>query len=153
MNTHPNDLSELERRLVACQPSAAGLDADAMLFAAGRASVRPGRARYLWPALTAGLAAFAMVLGTGWAVERGERLALLVERRNPAPPPTPLPPPAPPEAPTAQQPASTSVLSWHTMLEHGLDDWPPPPPPDGRSGPSPDEPVLRVGRLANLPNL
>ena len=48
MQTNPNsadDLSELERKLAGWRPSTAGLDADRMLFAAGRNSVRPGWGR------------------------------------------------------------------------------------------------------------
>jgi len=53
---HPcpdGELNDLERRLSAWRPAAEGLDPDAVLFAAGRASVRPGPARFAWPALAA----------------------------------------------------------------------------------------------------
>ena len=36
----PGDLSDLERRLASWQPASAGLNADAMLFAAGQAAAR-----------------------------------------------------------------------------------------------------------------
>ena len=65
MDTHPDDLSDLERRLAACAPSSAGLDADAMLFAAGRASARRGPSGIPLAGLTACLAALAIVLGVG----------------------------------------------------------------------------------------
>lgn len=66
MDTHanrPEDLNDLERRLAAWQPSRDGLDADAVLFAAGRASVQPRPARFVWPALTTLLTALIVVLG------------------------------------------------------------------------------------------
>src|SRR5262245_45186807 len=85
---HPladGDLNELERRLAAWRPAADGLDPDSVLFAAGRASVRPSPARFAWPALAAGFACVAAVLGAALASERSERmtLALLLEQRTP----------------------------------------------------------------------
>jgi hypothetical protein len=98
---NPDDLTDLERRLAGWRPDAAGLDPDAMLFAAGRASVRPGPGRFVWPAVAGCLAVAAVALG-GWAAaERKERLALarLLEKPAPAAPavaPEPSPSPAPP---------------------------------------------------------
>src|SRR5438552_19059242 len=85
MSPHPDNLKDLERRLAACAPATGGLDADAMLFAAGRASARRGAARFVWPALTASLAALVVVLGIRLANERSERLAL-VQRLRPESP-------------------------------------------------------------------
>jgi len=155
MDTHPDDLSEMERRLGACAPAADGLDADAMLFAAGRASARPGPARFVWPALTTCLAALAVGLGAWLAVERAERLSLAERLRQPAPAPVPSPLPAPPEPPTADEPAPNSFLAARQALEQGLDAWPPAPvPAAGPPGPlPPDPPVLRVGRPDMLPDL
>jgi hypothetical protein len=162
MDTHPHrpdDLSSLERRLAACAPAAAGLDADAMLFAAGRASARPGPARFVWPALAACLAGLAVVLGTWLAAERSERLALAQRlRQAPAPVPTPSPPSssaAPLEPSTAEEPPPNSLLAAHKALEHGLDAWPAQPvtrtnttdPPASASH------VLQVGRPDRLPDL
>jgi hypothetical protein len=157
MDTHPHrpdDVSDLERRLAACEPSAAGLDADAMLFAAGQASARPGARRYLWPALAAAFAALAGLLAVGLTVERGERLAL-ARQLQPRPAdsfPTP-PPPADgaPEPPTAGDAAPDSVLAAHRALQQGLDAWPPRATLDGESGTgSRTEPVLRVGLPASV---
>jgi hypothetical protein len=157
MDPHPDDLSELERRLATRAPSSAGLDADAMLFAAGRASARPGRARFLWPGLAASLAALAAVLGVWLAVERSERLSLAERLRQPAPTSEPSPLTAPSEPPTADEPgpAPSSVLAARRALRQGLDAWGPAPVPrDDRPAPPPaDSPVLRVGRSANLPDL
>jgi hypothetical protein len=59
----PDELTPLERQLAACRPSAAGLDADAMLFAAGRAAARPGAARHVWPVLACGFVTVSLALG------------------------------------------------------------------------------------------
>jgi hypothetical protein len=154
MDTNSDDLSDVERRLAACEPSAAGLDADAMLFAAGRASVRPSAARVLWPLLTACLAALVVVLGAWLWFERAERLSLAGRLQQSAPAPAPAPVP-PPEPPTAAEPPTSSVFAGHRALEQGLDAWPPAPLPDaGPPGPlPPDPPILRVGRSATLPDL
>ena len=157
MDTHSDNLSELERRLAACTPSAAGLDADAMLFAAGRASVRPGLVRFLWPGLTAGLAAVVLVLGIWAAVERSERLVLAAQLRQLPTAPVPYPSPAPSEPPTTDEvkPSPSSVLAARPALEKGLDAWPSAPAlrPEAVGPPRPDAPILRVGRSADLPDL
>jgi hypothetical protein len=71
-----DDLNDVERRLKGWPPSTDGLDADAMLFAAGLAAGRPGRNRFLAPALCGLLAALALGLGAWGLTERAERLAL-----------------------------------------------------------------------------
>ena len=154
---HPDDLSELERRLASCQPTTDGLDADAMLFAAGRASVRPGPARFAWPALAACLAGLAVVLGTWLAAERGERLALAQRLQQvPAPAPAPSSSPAvPAESSKPDEPSPNSLLAAHRALEQGLDGWPAQSVARGDSAdpPSPAVPVLQVGRPDRLPGL
>jgi hypothetical protein len=125
---HPEDLSELEHRLSAWRPADEGLNADAVLFAAGRASVRPGPARFVWPALTVCLAGLAIVLGVCLNVERSERLALARQMRqlSPAPAPKPAPPVevSPTEPPPAEDVPPTSLLAARRLIERGLDDWP-----------------------------
>jgi hypothetical protein len=127
---HPEDVNELERRLSSWQPSRDGLDADAVLFAAGRASVRPGPARFVWPALTVLLTALAAALGLGLTTERSERLVLAQRLREhpPAPAVNPSPPPAahaaPAESLAADEPAPESYLASRRALEKGLDAWP-----------------------------
>jgi hypothetical protein len=80
MDTHSpgreDDLSNCERRLANWQPAAGNLDADAMLFAAGRAAGRRRRAPMLWPTLCALLAAQAAGLGVWGLWERAERVTL-----------------------------------------------------------------------------
>jgi hypothetical protein len=86
MDSHPlppDDVNELERRLVGWKPSEAGLTAEAMLFAAGRASARPGGGRFVWPVVSGCLALVCVSLGTWAQSERSQRLALLQEIRQP----------------------------------------------------------------------
>jgi hypothetical protein len=70
-------LSDLERRLASWQPTSQGLDTDAMLYAAGQASVRQSRARFVWPTLAACLAVAVGWLGMEVRRGRTETLALL----------------------------------------------------------------------------
>jgi hypothetical protein len=74
--SHPDDLSDLERRLAAWKPAVQGLYYEEMLFAAGRASVRGGKARFVWPVAAACFAIAAFTLGLRLAAERSELLAL-----------------------------------------------------------------------------
>lgn len=132
MEPYPHDsdnLSELERRLSGWEPAADGLDADALLFAAGRASVRAGPARVVWPALTGLLSVLSVVLGVWLAAERGERLALTQQlRQQPTPfvqsSPASDADAAPPESPTVDEPPPDSYLAGRRALEKGLDAWP-----------------------------
>jgi hypothetical protein len=72
-----NDLNDFESRLATWQPAEGGLDADRLLYAAGRASVTRSKKRFAWPAATFVLAAMTAVLGMRLSVEHAERLALL----------------------------------------------------------------------------
>src|SRR5262249_19210774 len=60
-------------------PTPEGLNTDAMLFAAGRASARSSKTRVVWPIVSGGLAVVAVFLGIRLSAERAERLALLQE--------------------------------------------------------------------------
>jgi hypothetical protein len=142
--SQPDDLNDLERRLSNCRPSAEGLDAEAMLFAAGRAAARPGPARFVWPGVAGCFALLAVALGTLLASERSERLALarqLQEQR-----PAALPPPAPLEATAPTQEALPgSLLAAHRSLQQDFDAWlasagPAPVPSQGPAFPSPPIP-------------
>jgi hypothetical protein len=127
---HPEDMNELERRLSAWQPSGDGLDADAVLFAAGRASVKPSPARFGWQALTTLLTGLAVVLSLWLVAERNERQVLarrlgeypLAPIVNPSPPPAAHA--APVESPDPDEPAPDSYLASRRALEKGLDAWP-----------------------------
>jgi hypothetical protein len=155
----PEDLNALERRLSAWQPNREGLDTDAMLFAAGRASMRPGPARFAWPVLTALLTGVSVVLGLWLANERDERLILAAQLQlhQYAPSVNPAPPPSAGSTPgevLAEQTSHSdelspdSYLASRRALEEGLDAWPSRievrgGPPD----PSPiDPPILRLGQ-------
>jgi hypothetical protein len=80
-----DDLNDVERRLAGWRPAAAGLDADAMLFAAGQAAAPRGRGRLLWPALCAVLTIQAAVLGAWGLSERAERQLLASRLREQVP--------------------------------------------------------------------
>jgi hypothetical protein len=141
------DLSAAERRLSAWRPAVDGLDADAMLFAAGRASARPGPGRFVWPALAACLALTSVGLGVWLMNERAERLALA----RPIPDPMPAPAVVLPEPPASEPIAPDSYLASQRALEEGLDAWPARPqaamPPEDRR---PTVPPMRVGQRERL---
>jgi hypothetical protein len=138
-----DDLNDLERRLGQWRPAEAGLDADAMLFAAGRAAGKP---RLLRLALAGCLAALVVAL-SGWAWERAERRSLAEQLRRR--PPGVSGSAVPPEAAAYDEPGPSSFLTAHRALEHGLDAWPPLPIPPP-SAPSPSPPPLEVGRRGAL---
>ncbi len=118
----------LAERLSRFTPDSGGLDRDALLFAAGRASARPNRR---WVALAAALAASQVLT-----------LVSLWPRANPpapAPPPAPFALPGPSDAPPPGDPSGLGVLSERLLASEG--DWPPP----AAEGPMIDpEPPLRV---------
>jgi hypothetical protein len=164
-NPHrPDDLSEVQRRLAAWEPATDGLATDAMLFAAGRASVRPGLARFVWPALTGLLTALSVTLGLWLVGERSERLALaqrLHDRPpvpapavNPSSPPTQnaTPDAVPAESPVSEEPPPDSYLASRPALEKGLDAWPLQAVVRGGPSDSPatTPPILRLGQREAL---
>jgi hypothetical protein len=115
---HPDDLTDLERRLTDWRPDAAGLDPDAMLFAAGRASVRPNATRFVWPTIAACMTVVAIGMG-GWAArERSGRLELarLVQKPEPN---APEPPTAP--EPSPQPPAAGSYFAMSRLMRQDPD--------------------------------
>jgi hypothetical protein len=136
----PDHLTPLERQLAACRPSTAGLDPDAMLFAAGQAAAQ--RRGLAWPVVAAAFAGLSLVLTGGLMSERSERLALanrLQDQLFAAGTPRP-----PVVKPSAELPAD-SYLAARRMLEGDVDDWQvrDEPPGDGRPAPPP-EPGLRA---------
>jgi hypothetical protein len=152
MHTHsdfPDDLSELERRLSAWQPSSEGLDADAMLFAAGRAAGPPHRVRFVWPALTGFLAVLALAFGVWATTERAERLALDQRLRQlSAAPSEPVSSPSvPDDPPRTDEPTADAWLTARRALEDGLEAWPPRPiDTPATADPIITVPVLMVGQ-------
>lgn len=145
-----DDLSPLERRLSAWQPTEAGLDADALLFAAGRASARPGPERFVWPALTAIASLLVIVLGVRLTAERSERLALVQQLQQLAAKASPSPSLDidSPEASPDIEPPSDSFLVSHRLLEKGLDGWPDRMVARAEKSDTPvqDPPILQAGR-------
>jgi hypothetical protein len=154
----PEDLNELERRLSAWQPSSDALDADAVLFAAGRASMWPGPARFVWPALSALLTALAVVLGLSLVNERNERLDLARQLHErpivPAVNPSPAPNSVPTQSPGLEEPMPDGYLASRRALEKGLDAWP--SRAVARAEPtdpsSTDPPILTLGQRDALLN-
>jgi hypothetical protein len=138
----PDDLNEVERRLSAWQPSAAGISPDAMLFAAGRASARGGKAWLAWPVVSGCLALTTVALGVWLAAERSERLALLraLERRPPEPAPAAV------ETPASEPPAPDSYLTLRRQWEQHPGDGAirPGPGQTPRHQAAPEVPILRA---------
>ena len=148
---NPDKRNDLERRLSSWTLAADGLDGDAMLFAAGRASVRSGRARFLWPVLACAMTALAAVLAVCLHSERRERLALAQQIQQLAPAPRPEPPsPAPANSETLpeEEPSPSSLLVAHRLLEDGSEDWPvrTQPSPDKSRHALPAAPILLAGQ-------
>ena len=120
-----DDLNDLERRLSDWRPASAGLDADGVLFAAGRALVGPGWGRIAWPVLSGCLALLAAVLGADLSQERAARLELIAQLRGQKPAAVASKPPAPEadETPSPEPPAADSYLAAHWALASNPDSW------------------------------
>jgi hypothetical protein len=149
-------MNELERRLAAWQPAVAGLDADALLFAAGRASARPGAVRFVWPALAACASLLAIALGIWLVDERAERMALARQLRQQshmlANTPAQSSPSDPTPAQVEEEPPQDSYLAGHRALDKGLEAWPMSAVirPDPLGPIPPHSSVFRAGRLDGL---
>jgi hypothetical protein len=157
MDTRSDDLNDLERRLAALSPAGDGLAADRMLFAAGKACVRPGSRQFTWMALSASLALLAGGLGIWGLNERTERLALAARleptRQQPAQPLN-----------TSQEPIlesaspdrldETSFLASHQILRSGLEGLPAAlTSPRAEATEAPEYPVLRARPSGEWPGL
>jgi hypothetical protein len=108
-------------RLSRFTPDAGGLDRDALLFAAGRASARPNR---IWIALAAALAVSQALTLTLWWLQPAPPVAHL-----PVPAPSQSAPPMPPEPVTPD--SSESPGHWsarRNVLGLDLEDRPTPAP-------------------------
>jgi len=130
-----NELSDLERRLSAHQPSSEGLNTDAMLFAAGQAAARKHPGRFIWPGLTGLTSVAAVIFGLLLTQERAERMLLAqrLQEQTPMPMPTPASSaPAsivPAQIPAVAQLSPDSLRVARRALDRGLDDWPMVPEP------------------------
>jgi hypothetical protein len=151
MDAHPSrredDLSALERRLAGWRPGAEGLDADAMLFAAGLAAGRRGRGRLLAAALCGLLTALAAGLGAWGLSERAER-QILASRLQQAPAPRPSPTTGSGAPPETYEPSPADYLSLRRRLEQDPDGWLAAGQTPGPQalGPPPPAPVLPTPR-------
>jgi hypothetical protein len=149
-----DDLSAVERRLAGWQPASASLDADAMLFAAGRALGRRGPGSLLWPALCALLAIQVAGLGAWGLSERAERLALAgtLPERAPAPgvPPS-IGVAALPESYYTPSPEDYFHLRRRAEQDpgYGLASWQPAAPPAPEQA-SPEPAIFRAGQRPGL---
>ncbi len=156
MQTNPNpadDLSELERQLAAWRPSSAGLDADRMLFAAGRDSVRPGWGRNASLIAAGCLMLLSAVLGAGLVHERAERLALIAQLHDQRLLPTPEPYGEPEAVYTHSEetPITSNYLLARSALTQNLDAWPGPTKVEPAAGqPLPNRPILKAHSPGNL---
>jgi hypothetical protein len=150
-----DELSDIERHLAGWQPASAGLNADAMLFAAGQAAARRGRSRLVAPALCILLVVQSAGLGVWGLSERAGRLALATRIRERAPAPT---------APLAIA-VAVAVLSepsytpspedyWHLRRRAEQDPgrWLASLQPPGARAPDPppEAAILRAGQRARL---
>jgi len=143
----PSDgLNELERRLTTWQPSTAGLASDAMLFAAGRASVRGGKACVAWPIVSGCLALAAVVLGVLLAGERTERLALVRELHQQPHDSASDSIPVLVETPATEALAPDGYLALRRQWEEGPRDWAIDPPGTNRAPKRPASPELPIPR-------
>jgi hypothetical protein len=79
---HEDDMSDLASRLGSWRPTADGLDADAMLFAAGLAAGRRGRGVVVVSVLCGFLAILAVGFGVWGLNERAERQSLASRLRD-----------------------------------------------------------------------
>jgi hypothetical protein len=148
-----DDMSGLERRLSGWRPSAAGLDADGVLFAAGRASVRPGWGRVAWPIVSGCLALLAAILGVGLSQERAARLELTARLSDSKPPIVTAPPsvPVPDEAPSTEPPPADSYLAAHRAMAGNPDSWLMAARIESSEGPpAPNRPIWKVGSHPDL---
>lgn len=140
-----DELSGLEHRLASWRPGSSGLNADALLFAAGVASGRVGRRA--WAAVASVLAVVAVSLGVWGGIERSGRLELARHlAEQPPPPPAPVPPSTEPPSP------GNYLTAREIVLERGVEAWaalsPTPHSPPGPESPEPT--TLRAWRRDRL---
>lgn len=148
---HPysDDLSDLEDRLRSWKPGVDRLDADRMLYAAGRAAIARGKTRFVWPALTGVLATLVVVLSVRISVEHAE-LVTLLSRPTQASPLMPAVGPETVSSPSADSLAATdplacaSLLAGRRALQTDADAWRCPEPPASSEPVFSGRPVLQA---------
>ncbi len=144
-----DDLNDVERRLAGWRPASTGLDADAMLFAAGQAAARRGR--LLWPALCALLAVQVAALGAWGLSEHAECRALVsrLQERAPAPRVPPAPAVAGAAAEPSYKPSPDDYFHLLRRIEQDPSGWlasAEPAAPQALGPPAPEPPVLKAGQ-------
>ncbi|HLW64837.1 MAG TPA: hypothetical protein VKS79_05910 [Gemmataceae bacterium] len=150
MQANFHEMNEIERRLAACAPAGDGLKADAMLFAAGRASARRSPATFLWPVAFTALSLLTITVYSMWMNEHQERIAMASQLRQilMAAPTSPL---KPGTAPEEYDRGSGGLLEVHRALEQNRD--PLPAEPEiffGTSRPSPEPEIMRADSLNHM---
>jgi hypothetical protein len=149
MDTHssnPDDLKKLEARLASWKPAPEGLDPEAMLFAAGRASARKSKARFAWAIVCGCLGLVVAVLAVRLSAERSERLALLRELRQTTSE-TRLLAASSNENPVTTLPGPDSYLVLRRQWEQQPGEWtarPAEPGEEPKKPGTPDPPILRA---------
>jgi hypothetical protein len=144
-----DDLTPLEQRLAAGGPAATGLDADAMLFAAGRAAaMRAADPRWPWPAATCCFAVLSLALVAALVGERSERRALAARLDRLAV----LAMSQPGQVPDLSAPAADSYLAARRSIESGsVESFARSDPSSSSQSPPEDTPVLRAWSTAVEP--
>jgi hypothetical protein len=137
-----DDLTPLEQRLAECHPAATGLDADAMLFAAGRAAaMRAAGPRWPWPAATCCFAVLSLALTAALVGEHSERRALAARLDRLAV----LAMSQPGQIPDLSAPAPDSYLAARRSIESGtVESFARSDPSSFSPVPPDDTPVLRA---------
>jgi hypothetical protein len=152
---HEDELSDIERHLAGWRPASDGLNADAMLFAAGQAAARRGRGRLLGTAFCVLLVVQSAGLGVWGLSERAGRLALATRIRERAPSSTAPPAtavavavfsepsytPSPEDYWHMRRRAEQDPVRWLASLQ----------PPGARTpDPPPEAAILKAGQRAGL---
>jgi hypothetical protein len=121
---HNPDLNAVERALAGLTPSAGAFNRDALMFTAGRASVRRG---WGWPCATAGSTLAVLILGALLLFRpTPEPVVHVVFLNSPQVEKTPSPPEAPAPPDEAPPPGSTGPLRPETnylTLRHQVERW------------------------------
>jgi hypothetical protein len=121
---HEDNLNALEHLLSGWRPGDEGLDADAMLFAAGLAAGQRGRARFVAPVLCGLLAVLALALGLWGLHERSERQALASRLHEQVPAPRAAPPVGSDVDPASSyEPSANDYLSMRRRMEDDPGGW------------------------------
>src|SRR5262249_24551554 len=151
MQSNFDDLNKMERRLAGCPTATVGLNSDAMLSAAGRASVRPGPARIVWPVAFTALSLLTTAVTSLWMNERQDRIALASQLRQMLMTANPTSPQKPATASEGYERLSGGMLEVHRALDEGRDPLPAEPVIYlDTSGPSPEPYILRADSLNHM---